>query len=107
MVLRLLRGDAILEYWQGVFEPKITVIRSEGRGWGKAPHKDGQQPTGEINKDSIGLYLSDKPYVDTAGKTGTLICGCDPKKAAGHRFRDWKYGKAGKKCVPCLHADVQ
>lgn len=55
IMLQFLHTDAVLEYWQSAFEPKMPVIPFEGYGLDKAPCEDGQHFTDDMTTDKIVL----------------------------------------------------
>lgn len=73
MVDRLFRADAVVDHWWAASEPKMPDIRFEGRGWGKAPQKNGQQSTRDMTSENIDLHLLDYAFIDTIGKLVTSL----------------------------------
>lgn len=99
MVLRFRLACALLEYWQATSEPKMPVIRFEGRGCDKSSFNDEKQSTGNTTKKNIVLFLSDIAYIDTTGEKSTILRLQSPKGG-------WSWVKGllqiGKAVMPML-----
>lgn len=68
-MLLFVHEDAVLKCWRAAFVPKMPPMCFEGRGWGKAPCKMGQQPIGEMTKETI-TEISSSTYQTRVRESG-------------------------------------